>query len=351
MRARSISMRLALFLAAALAGAVSAPLPARADEAAEAKALFEPGVADLEAGRFAQACPAIEQSYKLDPRPGTLFTLAECENKRGRLATAIRRYDEYLAAYGALSPDKMAKQGDREKIAREQKAALAARVPELTLALPPNAPPATRVTRDGAVVDQVELGTPVRVDPGDHVVITQAPGGPPTTARITLAAGERRGIALVVAPPSAEAAPPASTVPPGEEPKVEGESKWRLYTGGTLVGLGVVSAVVGAVFSSQVASQQGVIDAKRKLTSELPSYDWCSSTNTATNGLGGACSKIFLFQDAQLVAYGLAPVLAGVGAYFLVTHYRQPAAPAAGRLVVVPTAGPRYTGVDATLRF
>ena len=56
-----------------------------------AKALFDRGVEQLEAGHFNRACPAIEKSYQLDPRPGTLFTLAECEAKRGRLATAVQR--------------------------------------------------------------------------------------------------------------------------------------------------------------------------------------------------------------------------------------------------------------------
>lgn len=338
--------RPALISAAALSCVLSAALPARADDVAQAKQLFEHGVEDLEAGRFDKACPAIEQSYKLDPRPGTLFTLAECENKRGRLATALRHYDEYLAAYGALSQEKMAKQGDREKVAREQKAALSARVPELTLALPPNAPAATKVTRDGAAVDRLELGTPMRVDPGDHIVVTQAPGGPPTTVRITLAAGERRGIALVVARGGAEG--PVAPVARQDEPKPEGPSRWRLYTGSTLVGLGVASALVGVGFSAGVTGQQSVIDARRKTVSQPPSFDWCKPPAT---GLSDACQKIYAFQTAQFVAYGLAPVFAGVGAYFLAIHFKKPAQPSSARLVVVPSAGPRYTGLEASLRF
>jgi hypothetical protein len=340
----------ALF-AAALSGVLSAPLPARADATAQAKQLFDRGLVDFEAGRLESACPAIEQSYRLDPHPGTLFTLAECENKRGHLATALRRYDEYLSAYGALSPEKMAKQGDREKIAKEQKAALSARVSELTLALPPNAPPGTTVTRDGQPVDRLELGTPVRVDPGDHVVVTQAPGGPPTTVRITLSLGERRGIALLVAPPAATVAPVPADPEPRDQRKPEGPSRWRLYTGSTLVGLSAVSLVTGIVATTQVISAINTVNAKRLTISEPNSFDWCSPANAAPNGLSSACANGSTFQIVEIVAYPLAAASLGVGIYLLVTHSRQPVKPAAARLVVVPSAGPRYTGLEASLRF
>src|SRR5580704_16022315 len=92
-------------------------IPALAAGPDDAAVLFDRGVADLEAGRYDAACPAIEQSYKLDPRPGTLFALAECEMKRGHLGAAAARYDQYLALYPTLSADKRAKQGDREKMA------------------------------------------------------------------------------------------------------------------------------------------------------------------------------------------------------------------------------------------
>src|SRR5262245_43916079 len=115
------------------------PASASAQLLDPAEALFDKGVADMEAKRFDEACPAIEQSYQLDPRLGTLFTLAECEAARGRIATAVGRYDEYLELFAALPPDKQAKQRDREKTSRAQKAALRPLAPILTLKLPPAA--------------------------------------------------------------------------------------------------------------------------------------------------------------------------------------------------------------------
>src|SRR6185503_14320298 len=74
-------------------GALTWPRSAAA-QASSAGALFDQGVAYMEENRFDRACPAIEVSYWLDARPGTLFTLAECEAERGRLAMAVARYDE-----------------------------------------------------------------------------------------------------------------------------------------------------------------------------------------------------------------------------------------------------------------
>ena len=96
----------------ALVGAVAAFLAtALGDEEDPAEKSFQRGTAAMAAGRFDEACPAIEESYKLDPRPGTLFTLAECEAQRGRIATAVKRYQDYLAFYTALAPEKKKKQG------------------------------------------------------------------------------------------------------------------------------------------------------------------------------------------------------------------------------------------------
>src|SRR4051812_48805392 len=82
---------------ACVVGVLTCPSSAAAQILDPAEVLFNQGVEDMEAKRFDKACPAIEQSYRLDVRPGTLFALAECEADRGRLATAVARYDEYLA--------------------------------------------------------------------------------------------------------------------------------------------------------------------------------------------------------------------------------------------------------------
>src|SRR5262249_43347029 len=69
--------------------------PAWADTAAE-KA-FEEGRDLFRAGKYADACVRFEQSEQLDPQMGTLFNLAQCDEKIGKLASAIVAYREVVA--------------------------------------------------------------------------------------------------------------------------------------------------------------------------------------------------------------------------------------------------------------
>ena len=149
-----------------------------ADDAAASAAQFDMGVKAMTAGDFEHGCPAIRESYRLDPRPGTLFTLAECEAKWGKVASAVAHYGDYLGLYAAMPRDRQTGQHGRNEIAAQQKAALSPRVPHLLVALPASAPPGTVVRRDDAELGAASLGIALPVDPGEHVVTTQAPGGP-----------------------------------------------------------------------------------------------------------------------------------------------------------------------------
>src|SRR5262249_30232570 len=159
-------------------------------------------LSQMQAGLYELGCPAIEQSYGLDPRPGTLFTLAECEAKRGRIVTALRWYDEYLAFYPHLSTEQRDKQGDRAQIAKEQRALLTPQVPELTLRLPKGAPEGTIVRRNGVVLPREALGVATRLDPGEYTVTTRAPKEPLTVRRVVLRRGDKLDIVLDVPEPS-----------------------------------------------------------------------------------------------------------------------------------------------------
>src|SRR5687768_9717935 len=67
---------------ALLLAAFAHDLPeARAQNAAAAEALYNKGMAALKSEDFESACPAFEESHRLDPKPGVLFTLAACEQK------------------------------------------------------------------------------------------------------------------------------------------------------------------------------------------------------------------------------------------------------------------------------
>jgi hypothetical protein len=208
--------------------------PAIAQDAAAAAALFDRGLAEMDAGRTDTGCPLLAESRRLDPRAGTVFTLAECEAKRGRVAAAVRLYDDYLSLFARMPLSEQAKQGERARIASEQTAALTPRIPRLTLRLAPGAPSQTVVKRDDEVIPPALLGVAQALDPGEHVIVAELPGGKAARIRITLAPGEIKQLEL---DPRARGDEPRDEAPTRPEEQMRRRSP-RLMIGG-IVTMGV----------------------------------------------------------------------------------------------------------------
>jgi hypothetical protein len=219
-------LRCLLFLPALLAP-LGLAVPASAQDVAAAEALFDRGLAEMKAGRYETGCPAIAESQKLDPRPGTLFTLAVCEAQWGRIASAVTRYGDYLALYEKLTKEQKGRQGDRPNEARRQREALRPQIPELTLTLPAGAPAGTIVTRNGVVIAGAVLGISLPVDPGDHTITTQVPGGPVIERMIAIAKGEKKVVTLELkaAPAPISAPEPPKVIDTPQPPKANEASK------------------------------------------------------------------------------------------------------------------------------
>src|SRR5579883_3437679 len=70
------------------------PRVARANDAAAAEQLFDEAKQLIASGHYAEACPKLEQSQKLDAGLGTQFHLADCFQHLGRTATAWALFRE-----------------------------------------------------------------------------------------------------------------------------------------------------------------------------------------------------------------------------------------------------------------
>jgi hypothetical protein len=158
-----VSVANSLVIVCVLAATASAQTPQAA-----AVAKFDEGRAALKAGKYEEACAAFETSQKLDPQNGTLFNLAECSERLGKLATAWLAYRD-LAQKDTLD--------GRKKESAKRAKALGARLPKLLIKV--ESPPAgmTVTINDKDSTQLVGIESPV--DLGDYSIKATAPGYEP----------------------------------------------------------------------------------------------------------------------------------------------------------------------------
>jgi hypothetical protein len=287
--------------------------PAAAD-VATADALFRRGLGAMEAGRYAEGCAALAESQRLDPRLGTLFTLAECRSKEGKIATAVALYDDFLAAMDRLPPGEQARQGARQRVAGEKRRALEPHVPRLVLRLPAGV--SASVTRDDVSLRPPALGIPLPVDPGEHQITTQLDHGTVHRQTITVDLDEEKIVDLQVVPQEAPSAasvpalPPPDPGPRREDPRARAEPAGggRRTAAWITGGLGVAGLAVGAgtgaavlVKRSTVASHcsAGACDARGLAAVSSARPIGTASTAGFVIGGAGLATAIVLYLTAR----------------------------------------------------
>lgn len=254
---------LPLLLLAFAPSAAFAADPPKNDPAA-AQALFYEARTLMQQSKWAEACPKLEESMRLDAGVGTAFNLADCHEHVGKLSSAWTTFLDVAAQSKAQN------QPDREKLARKRAQALEPRLPKLVVdVVVASAPPGLEVKRDGIVIGAAAFGTPIPVDPGTHRVSASAPGKLPWETTVQTAEGKIARIAvpreLPDAPVAARPAPvptgngAASTnantaTPPADNaqyfpaPVVESRGATQRTLGWIVAGAGAIGLGVGAGF-------------------------------------------------------------------------------------------------------
>ena len=167
---RTILLMLVLSLLAA---------PTRADEKSlpEARRKFQEGIALVAEGAYAAALSAFEDSYRLHPRPSTLFNVGMCLKEIGRHADALEAFEVFLS----LPHDDS--RAHQVADARKMVAFLAQNVGYLHLEeLPWNAD--LRV--DGRPTTSPAVGQPLIVDAGTHTLEISKEGYRPLQQKIEI---------------------------------------------------------------------------------------------------------------------------------------------------------------------
>jgi hypothetical protein len=241
----------ALVIASLASARASAQNPEPEKDAPLAEALFRDGRALMESGRFAEACPKLAESQRVDPHLGTLLNLAACHELQGRTATAWAEYTE------ARSQAAHAGRADRESFAREHARVLEPKLSRVVVRAE-RAIEGLEVDLDGEALGAGALGTALPVDPGHHELRATAPGHAPWSAAFEAASGPVTQTIRV--PPLVPAAPatvgplgPPAPPAPARVGDASQEAAARrshaptaLFWGAAAVG--VVGAGVGSTF-------------------------------------------------------------------------------------------------------
>lgn len=186
---------------------------ARADDEAQAEALVKEGTKLRDAGKLDEACPKLEQAYKLAPNSGRLMHVAICHEKQGKIATA---WTEYIDAEGE------ARKEGRPKVEADAKAfskKLEGKLPRATLNVPEAAVvDGLEISIDGVVIEKSNWKKSRPLDPGEHKVLASAPGKLPAEQTVSMKAGDKKTITI----PALEKDPNAGTAAAAHKPQGSG---------------------------------------------------------------------------------------------------------------------------------
>jgi len=301
-------VRVGVFAAGLALTGLVAP-SARAGDAETAEALFQSGREAMAKGDLAAACPRLAESQRLDPAAGTLLNLAECEERAGKLASALAHFQE---AHDELPP------GDyRVAFSSQRIKKLAPRVPRLVVRVTGPAPTGLTVLRDGTALGPASLGVALPVDLGMHVCVLRVPGHVDATQEITLAEGETKTLELT----------PGAAALAGDE---KSAGSWGAQkTWGIVLGTaGLAGLVAGGIFG---VTSKLTYDSAESHCAHVPTG--CSSAGTS--GSQSAYTQAAV-SDIGFVA-GAALVVAGGALYFT--------APKEGRATVTPAVGAHEAGL------
>lgn len=302
-------------------GAAAAPASTSPTDGASAEALFKKARALMDEGRTDEACGAFEESYRLDPAPGTLLNIGACNRTRGKTATAWSQFVDAERLFRRRGDDR------RADFAKGEAHALEAGLSHVTLVAKK---PATGmvVLRDGVEMHGGSIGTSLPIDPGPHDLVAKAEGRVPYKTRFEVAAGKDTTVEipeLAVAPVGAD----------GGEPIVLSPQRGRTQRvlGWSAGGVGVGTMIIGGVFVGLVAERKSAADphcpAKR-----------CDPVGQA------AIDRAGTYANVANVLIPTGAVLTAVGAVLLITAPKAPKA--LSSLEIVPSISPTtgYVGVE-----
>ncbi len=238
-------------VAAVLAASMLHAHPAIGNEAeerkAEAKRLFEQGSAAMAKGNATKGCALIRQSLELFVVANSLFNAALCDEREGKLRSALTHWKRGLSLVDQRDP--------RAAVATRNIGAIEKRLPRVKITVPAKIAPVI-VDIDGEEIAASELDSLVPVDPGKHIVTIRKAGYQDKHLEIALDESLRTEVI-------AELGLAIFSAPNAEVPKAASGQGPNLRTAAFVtLGVGVLGAIGAGVTGGMIASNDAVIDAE-----------------------------------------------------------------------------------------
>jgi hypothetical protein len=233
---------------------------------AAAEALFRDGRAAAQRGDWETACPKLRESQRLDPAAGTLLNLADCEEHRGKVATAWQLFRQVV--------DSLPTSDERSPIAATRASALEKRLPRMTVRLVGQVPAGVKVTRNDVELSEASLGSALPVDPGAYTVTVSAPGRATATSSVTIAEGASTAVDVKAGAPTEGAS--------GVEVKAPGASR---TAGWVMGGIGLAGLVVGGVAGVLTIADKSTVDSNCDATKHCSQTGYDAAQSGKTLGL------------------------------------------------------------------
>ncbi len=278
------------------------------EEVERANELFKQGRDLVLHGKYAEACPKFKEAQTLRPGVGTLLNLADCYERLGRTASALRTFQKAEA-------EATEKQDDRATFASERIDALQPRLVRLGVYLPAeNLVEGLEIFVNGVRLDPAKLGTQTPRDPGAYTVSASAPGRQPWSEQVFITRDDQN---VTVPRLSVQGLlKPAPNAPVNEHDTDPGLGTQKIAALSTF-GVSVVAGVVGAVFTVGSISADNDADERCVLG---PDRDQCDQAGLDAND--DALSR----GNVATVAFIVAGVTAATGAVMWLTAPDESAA-------------------------
>ena len=309
-------------------------LPVRADRTTDAEDLFRRAKGLIAQNKWDDACPLLEESYRLERVRGTLLNLALCHEHVGKTASAwgeFRAVEQQERAVAAPNES-------RVQLAREHAEKLLPRLSRLKIVVPREA----RVPGLVVKVDGEPKGEPlwvgVPVDPGTRSVEASATNKKPTVMKVKV---DDEGVLVsVTVPVLADVPIAAPAVVAGGGTDIAAVEQYasnqaRRTTGFVIGAVGLATLAVGAAFG--VGAVINDSDAKK--------CSPCVRGTTDASASDQSTDRAFVFANISNVTVPLGALGTLVGAYLVLT------AGPSHRLAVVPATATRGAGLSMSGRW